>query len=376
MQIFVTGATGFIGAHFVEAALAAGHSVVGLYRSDSERQRSIADHLRELGATLHRGDVLRPETFSEVVQGADCICHFAAAFRESDADEGFFERMNVEGTLNVLKAAAAANVRRFVHCSTAGIHGQNARELIDERTPVRPWNGYERSKVASEKQVRQFAQTNGMEYVILRPTAVYGPRDERLVKLFRSVAKGRFPLFGRGEGCRHMVYVTDLADAFLRACTVTQAANQAFIIAGPEAVPLRDLLRTLARVANRRSFGPRLPLKPMLWLAGITEDVCGKLKVKPPIYRRRMDFYLNDAVFSSHRAQSVLGWNPKVGLAEGLAATMRAMVSSHPVQADEDRPRAMPVETTSRRTTVRGTPSIFMAVASGALATMVGVDSI
>ena len=328
MQIFVTGATGFIGAHFVECALEAGHSVTGLYRSNSARQNAIADHLRNLGAVLHRGDILDSDSLAEGVRGADCVCHFAAAFRESSAEDSYFQRMNVDGTVNVLQASARAGARRFIHCSTAGIHGQRARELIDERTSVRPWNSYERSKVASEVQVRRISREQGMEYVILRPTAVYGPRDERLVKLFRSVAKGRFPLFGPGDGRRHMVYVTDLAHAFLRACTVREAANREFIIAGPEAVTLREMLRTLAEVANRRSFGPRLPLKPMLWLAGITEDVCGKLNIKPPIYRRRMDFYLNDAVFSSRLARDVLGWTPKVGLKDGLAATMRSMHSS------------------------------------------------
>ncbi len=376
MQIFVTGATGFIGAHFVECALEAGHSVVGLYRSDSPKQKAIADRLRELGAVLHRGDVLQAQSFAEAVKGADCVCHFAAAFRESDADDAFFGKMNVDGTLNVLNAAAAAGVRRFVHCSTAGIHGQRAERLIDESTPVKPWNGYERSKVESEAQVRKFTQANGMEYVILRPTAVYGPRDERLVKLFRSVAKGRFPLFGRGEGRRHMVYVTDLADAFLRACTVPQAANQALIIAGPEAVTLREMLGTLAKVANRRSFGPRLPLKPMLWLAGVTEDVCGKLKIKPPIYRRRMDFYLNDAVFSSNRAQSVLGWKPQVGLHEGLAATMRSMLSGSASEREHGHTRASPVNAASGNATVRNMPALFVAVMSGVLAGIAIVESV
>lgn len=373
MQIFVTGATGFIGAHFIECALAAGHSVTGLYRSYSQKQKAIADYLRNLGAVLHRGDVLDPKSFVEAMQGAECVCHFAAAFRESDAGDAYFERMNVEGTVNVIRAAARAGVRRFIHCSTAGIHGQRVKVLVDERTPVQPWNAYERSKVAAEKEVRQLCREHGMEYVILRPTAVYGPRDERLVKLFRSVAKGRFPLFGRGEGRRHMVYVTDLADAFLRACTVPKAANQELIIAGPEAVPLREMLRTLARVANRRSFGPRLPLKPMLWLAGVTEDVCAKIKIKPPIYRRRMDFYLNDAVFSSTRAQSVLGWTPKVSLQEGLTATMRSMMPSDESSHEEERPRPMPVGTASARGNV---PFVALAILGGALATAVVLEAL
>jgi dihydroflavonol-4-reductase len=377
MKLFVTGATGFIGAHFIECALEAGHSVIGLCRSESPRQKALVDQLTHRGAVLHRGDVLHPHTFAEAMRGADCVCHFAAAFREADADEAFFNRMNVEGTVNVLRAAAATGVRRFVHCSTAGIHGQRVGPLIDERTPVRPWNSYERSKVASEEQVRKLAQGNGMEYVILRPTAVYGPRDERLVKLFRSVAKGRFPLFGRGEGRRHMVYVTDLADAFLKACTVPQAANQAFIIAGPEAVQLRELLGTLANVANRRKFGPRLPLKPMLWLAGVTEDVCGRLRIKPPIYRRRMDFYLNDAVFSSSRAQAVLGWTPKVSLPEGLAATMRSMLPNDSTSGTDQTRVSTHVRTASSpQAAARNIPVVVLGLLSGTIATLAMLETV
>ncbi len=380
MRIFVTGATGFIGAHFIESALEAGHSVVGLYRSETARQQPLIDQLRSRGAVLHRGDVLQPSSFAEAMRGADCACHFAAAFREADADQAYFNRLNVEGTTNVLDAAAAAGVRRFVHCSTAGIHGQRVKGIIDERTPVQPWNSYERSKVAAEEQVRERTQATGMEYVILRPTSVYGPRDERLLKLFRSVAKGRFPLFGKGEGRRHMIYVTDLADAFMRACIVSAAANQAFIISGPEAVPLRELLSTLARVSNRRTFGPKLPLKPMMWLAAITEDVCSRLKIKPPIYRRRMDFYLNDAVFSSGRAQAVLGWKPKVGLADGLASTRRWIfcASKAEADADEDASRATSISGASQISsrTARNLRLLVIGLMSGALTAAALIDSI
>lgn len=324
MRIFVTGATGFIGAHFVERALEDGHQVVGLYRGDGARHRACIEHLESLGADLRRGDILEPKSFADAMAGCDVVCHFAAAFRESGADEAYFARMNVDGTANVAKAAVAQGVKRFIHCGTAGIYGQRVAGTIDEQTPIRPWNSYERSKLAADEQVRAIASASGMQYVILRPTAVYGPRDERLSKLFRSVEKGRFPLFGRGEGRRHMIYVTDLAEAFLRACTAESAANQELIVAGPKAVPLREMLHTIAQAANRPGFGPSLPLKPMLALAAFVEDTCKVLKVNPPIYRRRMDFYLNDAAFDSKLAQAVLGWRPKVDLAEGFAATLRA----------------------------------------------------
>jgi nucleoside-diphosphate-sugar epimerase len=295
-----------------------------LYRSERAESREIGALLQRRGARLLRGDILEPNAFQSELDGVDCLCHFAGAFREADADERYFERTNVEGAVRMLHAAAARGVRRFVHCSTAGIYGRRVSGVVDESTPIQPWNKYERSKLAAEAAVRDSARTAGMEYVILRPTAVYGPRDERLRKLFRAVAKGRFPLFGPGDGRRHMIYVSDLAAAFLCACEAPSARNQELIIAGPRAATLREILDTAARAAQRRAFGPRLPLKPMLALAGIVEDTCAKMNWRPPIYRRRMDFYLNDAAFDSSRAQRLLGWRPRVDLPEGIAATLAA----------------------------------------------------
>jgi nucleoside-diphosphate-sugar epimerase len=324
MRIFVTGALGFIGAHFVERALSAGHDVTGTYRRVDGVKAELLRKLTAQGARLSPGDVLEPDTYSTLLQGADCICHFAAAFKGSGHSEADFKRINVVGTERVLAAGAKAGVRRFVLCSTAGIYGQSLAGVTDEDAPARPWNAYERSKHAAEQHLRTRAFELGMEYVILRPAVVYGPRDDRLLKLFRAAAKGRFPLFGPGAGRRHMVYVTDVVDAFVLGCKVPEAANQDMIIAGPEAVPLRVMLDVLADVVRRKRCGPRLPLTPMLLIAAIVEDGCKLLGVKPPLYRRRMDFYRSDAAFDCTRAQRLMGWSPRVDLREGLHRTYEA----------------------------------------------------
>jgi nucleoside-diphosphate-sugar epimerase len=160
-----------------------------------------------------------------------------------------------------------------------------------------------------------------MEYVILRPAVVYGPRDMRLRKMFKLVSRGAFPLFGRGKGRRHFVYVTDVAEAFLLACTEPKAANHELIVAGREALPLREVLRALADVCGRSRTGPRLPLKPMQAFVALVEDVCRLVGVRPPLSRRNMDFYLNDAAFDCSRAREILGWQPKTELREGLMRT-------------------------------------------------------
>jgi nucleoside-diphosphate-sugar epimerase len=321
VHIFVTGAAGFIGSHFIERALAAGHRVTGLYRRE---RPALLGHLRRLGADLRCGDILNGDTVGAASAGADAACHFAGAFKESDAGRDYFERVNVQGTETVLTAAAQHGVKRFVFCSTAGIYGRNIDGVANEDSPLRPWNDYENSKVAAEKLVRERAPALGIDYVILRPSVVYGPRDDRLAKLFRSASKGRFPLFGSGKGRRQMVHVTDVADAFLRACERPEAANTDMIIAGPDAMPLRDMLQILAHAADRRSAGPQLPLTPMLALAAVVEDICRPLKIKPPIYRRRMEFYRSDAAFDCSRARRVLGWEAKIPLQDGLNRTMEA----------------------------------------------------
>jgi nucleoside-diphosphate-sugar epimerase len=324
MRIFVTGALGFIGAHFVERALAAGHEITGVYRGTHGEKTELLRRFTAQGAQLLQRDMLEPDTYAELLQGVDCICHFAAAFKGSGHGDDDFIRVNAEGTSRVLLAGAKNGVRRFVLCSTAGIYGQRLTGITDETAPAQPWNAYERSKHAAEERLRQSAVQLAMEYVILRPAVVYGPRDGRLLKLFRSAAKGRFPLFGAGDGRRHMVYVGDVAEAFLLGCTVPEAANQEMIIAGPEAVPLRVMLDVLASVVQRARCGPRLPLKPMLLLAAVVEDGCKLIGVSPPLYRRRMDFYRSDAAFDCTRAQRLMGWSARIDLREGLRRTYDA----------------------------------------------------
>ena len=328
MKIFVTGALGFIGSHFVERALAAGHGITGLYRRINQDKRALLVSLTRQGANLAQGDILKADAWQYRMRGADCVCHFAAAFKESALREEDFHRVNVIGTETVLRAAANAGVRRIVLCSTAGIYGQRLAGITDESATPQPSNAYERSKHASEQIVRTLAPQLGLEFAILRPVTVYGPRDDRLLKLFRSAARGHFPLFGTGSGRRHMVYVTDVAEAFVLACTCPNARNRELIIAGPEAMPLREMLDTLASVMHRRSVGPRLPLAPMLLLAALVEDACKLVGVAPPIYRRRMDFYRTDAAFDCRRAQRLLGWVPRVGLREGFRRTHEACSST------------------------------------------------
>jgi nucleoside-diphosphate-sugar epimerase len=242
--------------------------------------------------------------------------------REGAKSDEFFESVNLDGTRRLLEAAADEGVRRFVYCSTIGIYGHRAPGITREDSPLAPGNVYERTKVAAERLVREFGAERSLPYTVLRPADVYGPRDYRLLKLFKGISAGRFPFFGTGEGRRHMIYVDDVVSSFFRACERDQALGESFILAGPSACTLRELVAEVQAATGSRRYGIRLPLKPMLGVAAVVEDFSRAMGVDPPIYRRRMDFFWSDSEFDTSHARRGLDWAPRVELADGIRRTL------------------------------------------------------
>jgi nucleoside-diphosphate-sugar epimerase len=322
MRLLVTGGTGFIGSHLAEEGRRRGAEVVVLGLTDRPEEQANAELLTRRGAEVLPGSITDAELCRRAVRGATHVFHLAVAMREGGKSDEFFESINLDGTRQLLEAASVQRVERFVYCSTIGIYGHRAPGITREDSPLAPGNIYERTKVSAERLVREFAQQCDLPSVVLRPADVYGPRDQRLLKLFKGVSRGRFPLFGSGEGRRHMVYVDDVVTAFFQACERDAALGEGVIIAGPRACTLRELLDEITLATGSNRYGMRLPLAPMLGLAAVVEDVCAMLKIDPPIYRRRMDFFHSDSEFDTSRARRVLGWEPRVDLREGIRRTL------------------------------------------------------
>jgi len=321
MRLLVTGGTGFIGSHLAEEGRRRGAEVVVLGLTDRPEERANAELLARQGVEIVPGSITDAELCRRAAQGATHVFHLAVAMREGGKSDEFFERVNLDGTQQLLDAAGAGGVQRFVYCGTIGIYGHRPPGITSETSPLRPGNIYERTKVAAERMVREQAPAAGVPFTILRPADVYGPRDQRLLKLFRGVSRGRFPLFGNGRGRRHMVYVDDVVSAFFAACERTEAVGQAMIVAGPRPCTLAELIEEVRVATGSPRFGRRLPLGPMLAAAAVVEDVCQAIHVDPPIYRRRMDFFTSDSAFDTSLAQRLLAWTPRVELAEGVRRT-------------------------------------------------------
>ena len=211
MRILVTGGTGFSGTALVSRLLDEGHSVVSL----DSKEGLQCDMLRSRGAEVLIGSVTDPAMVNRSMKHVELVFHLAAAFRELNVPDSFYDQVNVGGTRIVLHAARQAGVRKFVYCSTCGVHGNVEHPPANEDAPIRPADYYQRTKYEAEPLVKR--ESGDMEVVILRPAAIYGPGDpERFFMIFHRVAKGTFPMFGSGKTLYHPLYIDNLVDAFVQ----------------------------------------------------------------------------------------------------------------------------------------------------------------
>jgi nucleoside-diphosphate-sugar epimerase len=317
MTVLVTGVTGFTGGHLARRLLGSGDRVRVLARNPER----IPDDLRRR-VDVVQGDLTSTRDLERAVAGCEVVYNIAALYREAGLPADTYRTVNALAVVTLIEAAAAAGVRRVVHCSTVGVHGDIHHPPADEDAPLAPGDIYQETKVEGEQLARAAAQRSGIELVIARPTGIYGPGDRRLFKMFGQIARGRFVMLGTGRNFYHLTYVDDLCDGFRLCGTVAAAAGRTYILGGGEVTTLAEVVRITGEVA-RRTRGPlRLPVWPV-WLAGaLCEMICAPLGISPPIYRRRVDFFRKSRSFDISRARRELGYAPRVGVREGITRTL------------------------------------------------------
>lgn len=319
MRLLVTGGTGFTGSHLVRRALREGHAVTCL----DKQEGLFASELRESGATVRLGSVTDKDLLREVTPGHDVIFHVAAAFRNVSAPRSTYWDVNVDGTRYVLEQAVAAGVKKVVYCSTQGVHGHIDDPPGDEETPIEPEDYYQYTKWEGERVCHEF-MNEGMDITIIRPTAIYGPGDPgRFAMLFKMARSGRFLMFGDGKTTYHPVYIDNLVDLFFLATENPGASGRTYIGADEEYQTLNDLVRAVGEAIDVNVRIVHLPFVP-LWLASAAvELICKPFPIAPPLFRRRAEWFRQVRAFKIDRARNELGYEPKIGLAEGLKRTGR-----------------------------------------------------
>ena len=318
MKVLVTGATGFTGGHLARHLASSGNSVAAFVRPAS---RARAAGLQDAGVEIREGDLTDAASVRRAVEGCGTVYHIAATYREAGQGDAAYVRINVDGTRHVLEAAQAAGVKRVVHCSTGGVHGHIEHPPADETAPFSPGDVYQRTKLEAERLAADFGHRNRIEVVIVRPIGIYGPGDLRFLKMFRGIARGRFPILGRGDVFYHLTYIDDLVRGFVLAGTSPRAVGREYILGGPEYTTLVELVRLIAHELGVPPPRMHFPIWPV-WLAGaLCEAVCVPLGVEPPLFRRRVDFFRKSRAFDINRARKELGYNPVIDLETGIKRT-------------------------------------------------------
>jgi NADH dehydrogenase len=249
--VLVTGGTGFVGQRVVHALRAEERAVRCLVRD-----RGRAARLEAWGCELATGDVADAATVREAVAGCETVVHLVAIIQGSPKD---FQRVMIDGTRNVVEAARAAESRRFFLMSALGVSEQT-REL----TP------YYRAKWTMEEIVRE----SGLEYVILRPSFVFGPGGGAITEFSRLV---RFlpaiPVVGSGERRLQPIFVDDVAAAVARSIDLPEAANRTFELGGPEAVTWNELWDRLTTALGKKRRKVHLPVGLLRAQAAVLEKL-------------------------------------------------------------------------------------------------------
>ena len=315
-KVLVTGATGFTGGYLAEELANRGYTVRALSLPEQDISK-----LNKLGIEVVTGDLTKKETLAYAVKDIDVVYHIAAIYREQNVPNHYFFDVNVGGTRNLLESALEAGVKRFVHCSTVGVQGEIKDPPAKENAPYNPGDVYQRSKVEGEKLALEFFSENDIEGVVFRPVGIFGPGDMRFLKIFKWVNSGKFRMIGNGEVLYHLTYVKDLVEGIILCGEKKEAVGEVFTLGGREYVTLNEFVKLLSEVLDVPEPKSRIPVWPVWSAAVLCEALCYPLKIQPPIYRRRMDFFTKDRAFDISKAREMLGYNPSTELKTALKMT-------------------------------------------------------
>lgn len=315
-KILVTGGKGYLGQNIVSFLVEKGEQVKVFARPQGNNAGKISNEFEVVW-----GDIRDIDAVDKAVKGSDIVIHLVSNFRKGGSDRKEAYSINVEGTENVLKASLKRDVKRIVHCSTIGVHGNVLEIPAREDTPFNPGDLYQETKLIGEQKVWQFYQKTGLPVTVVRPISLMGPGDERMLKLFRMIKRGRFIMVGKGDAYFQPAYIDDVVRGFYLCMQHPAAVGEAFIIGSEEYITLKELVNIIAVELNVSSPKYSIPIKPLKLLAHLCEAICVPMGIEPPLHLRRVSFFENNRAFSIEKAKKVLGYHPQVSLREGIHRT-------------------------------------------------------
>ena len=317
MRALVTGARGFIGSFLVEQLLQRGYEVTCLLRP----KKTGRGWLTGLDFREVAGDINAPASVAEAVADADLVFHVAGLTKAVTRRELY--RANVEGTRTVLETTLRFNpgVRRFVLVSSLAAAGPSRTERpLTEADPPQPISHYGRSKLEAERLTLQYARE--LPVTIIRPPAVYGPRDRDVFSVFKYIKSGWLPTLTGGPRYVSLIHVHDLVRGIVLAAESEAAAGQTYFLANPPSYVWHEVEDQLAEILG--AVPRRIPVPVALaFVTALASEVFGRLTRRAMLINldKFRELVATRWICDSSRAQKEFGFTTEVDLAEGLRST-------------------------------------------------------
>ena len=314
---FVTGGTGFIGSHLVERLLSRGYKVRCLIRNEKKK-----GYLEKLPVDFFTGDLFSSAVLDKGISGVDYVYHVAGVVGSRNK-EGFYKQ-NRDGTKNIAESASRVNhhLKKFIFVSSgAAVGPANASTMVDELTPYHPITTYGKSKMEAELEVLKFKST--LPITIVRPTAVYGPRDPATFDYFNTINKGLEPLVGFKDKFVSLVHSTDLISGIVLAGESDKAAGQIYFLGSDRPFTWREIGDATKQVIGKKALRVRLP-EPLVYAVAMTAGLLSSFSEKPSVlnFEKGRDMVQDYWTFDSTKAKRDLGYAPAIALSEGIKETV------------------------------------------------------
>ncbi len=311
MPILVTGATGFVGSRLTEILFTKEKAdVTGIGRNTDR-----VSHLALQGVKLKSVDLLDEDAVMDVVKGKKFIFHSAAFL---DADPVAAQKVNVDATENLIRMAAEAGVSRFIHVSTVGVYDMEGLNVVDETTPLalKHLSVYPRTKAEAEFRAKKMAEKYDLELSIVRPSMIYGPGHGIWSEgMFKNILAGKPVFLGDGSAGFNPIYIDDVIDALICCAKHPRAAGEAFNISA-EKTTWYDFMSHYGKLCNKKPKGLPMVIARLMAFANRLPGI------KTPIDQGFIEMATSDKKFPVHKANEILGWEPKVGFEQGMRNTI------------------------------------------------------
>src|SRR5947207_3703233 len=318
MKVLVSGATGLLGSHLLQALQERGEHIRALVLPAEDAEKLIAQ-----GVEVVRGDVTDAGTLAPAVKDIDIIFHLAGMMGVNRplAD---YRLVNVTGSANLYRAAQAASVHRFVHTSSHTVYGLGYGRSLTEEDALRPDpDPYSLTKAEGDRLMRRLMLKSNVETVILRPGTFFGPGDRlHFGRMAQRMKNGKGVIIGRGDNALPFCYVTDVVQGFLLAAYHEKASGNVYNISNDHPLTQQEIFTAIADDVGGKRPTRHLPYVPLYYGSIIAERVAHITHSRPMVTRLGVMMFGTDNRHSVEKARRELGYEPKVDVRQsiGLAA--------------------------------------------------------